>query len=128
MHDDFFLLKDYEPICYYDGMMKDASIGGERKQLFENQGCEGNRNHALHYPMPFIYNFEWPYKKDVSLMNVLGNRNDFPNKEVEDCKFHPNLVTEKYLQGMPCFSTYNENDEFEGLLTKLYPNKSQFEK
>lgn len=127
MHDDMFLLKEYEHICYYDGLMKDAHIGGERKRLFENQGMEGNLNYALHYPMPFVHNGEWEWKKDVSMMCVLGNRGDFPSKKASDCKYHPNLVNEKFLQGTPCFSTYNENEALEDLLLKLYPYKSIFE-
>lgn len=136
MHDDFFLLEPYNPILRYKGTLKNRvkGTGGNRKPVLQNvlSQLPDAKNYSLHYPLPFnadimqeLFNiFEQPF----SYMNAYGNLdNNFVHLEADDCKFSAPLINEKFLKGLPSFSTYNEDDRFEGLLQKLYPQPSQYE-
>lgn len=128
MHDDFYLLKEYEPIKYYNGLFKDVSIGGGRGRVFENTRKyldEDAKNYGLHYPMPFI-NKGFDFDEPVSYMNILGNQPEFESKEVEDCKWK--FPNEKQREGLPSFSTNSESYVLEEQFLNLYPKKSIFEK
>jgi len=122
MHDDMFLLPNYKPKKYYNGTIEDYPETGERAEIFRNTLELGiNRNYALHYPMPFINDFEFDYKP-ISIMCFLGNREGFESVKAEDCKSSkPDVKGLPHLLKQPCFSTYQEGEELEGLLQTLYP-------
>lgn len=136
MHDDFFILEPYKPILRHNGKLykKAKRTAKDRRECFQNilDVMPEAMNYALHYPLPFDVGvmreaFE-KFKQPFSYMNAYSNLDkDFVHLHAEDCKFSAPLLTEKYLKGLPSFSTYNENDRFELLLQKLYPNKSKYE-
>jgi hypothetical protein len=136
MHDDIFLLKEYKPVLRYNGTLKDRvkRTGGERRTCLMNtleRHPEGT-NYALHYPLPFQTETMRKALDEINLpfsyYNAYGNTDTtFEQIESEDCKFHPNLITTRYLKGLDCFSTYNETEEFKEFLEDLYPTKSKYE-
>jgi len=137
MHDDMFLLEDYAIIKRHDGKLSKHAkrTAKDRRQCFEKvlDFYPWADNYSLHYPMPFrkdtleacFTNHRIPF----SYMNALGNRDtSFLDSQTKDCKFKAGTVNKKALQGMPCFSTYGEDDTFEKLLRTLYPKPSKYEK
>lgn len=125
MHDDMYLLPDYKPKKHFKGLLSDYPVIGDRKEIFKNSLQFTDTNYGLHYPMPFVNDFEFTFSEPVSIMSFLGSRNHFESVQSEDCKFK--VPTLKKLEGLPCFSTYNETDDLLPVMLKLYPEKSIFE-
>lgn len=129
MYDDIFLLKPYK-IAYYSDMKFTDRIkrtGGGRKEVMQRTldvVGEDALNYELHYPM-YFKKFDLP-DDPICPKTIMGNIVDNPT-QAKDCKYNAQLVNEKFLQGMPCFSTYSEDERFKTILEKLYPKPSQYE-
>lgn len=120
MHDDMYLLPDYKPKKHFKGLLSDYPRGGRREEIFKNSLKFTDTNYGLHYPMPFVNDFEFTFTEPVSIMSFLGSQNHFESVQSDDCKFK--TPTLEKIEGLPCFSTYQESDRLLPLMEKLYPN------
>lgn len=141
MYDDVFLIKDYKPVKYYEGLLTDRlkRTGGPRRQhLAESSKALGNAalNYELHYPLPANYTdrMKLQYRalsdkyECVSPISFLGNRETgYSSKQAKDYKFKADSIPAKFSNIKPSFSTYAEDEGVAERLLTLYPERSIFE-
>lgn len=139
-HDDFFLLKDYKPIKYYDGNLwkKWHNVYEKnRKITFLNtikKLTHNAKNYALHYPMPMNKTTlrtiidEVETQEPYSFYCLYGNLDThYKSQSLKDNKVLKGRALDAIDYSKPSFSTHEEHEQEIAFFESMYPNKSPFE-